>query len=322
MCELTGDAKYIDVLERSLYNGALDGLSLSGDRFFYDNPLASNGQHQRREWFGTACCPANIARLVTSVGSYIYGKSDDAIWVNLFVGSNTTIPLKTGNVNVKMETNYPWEGDLKLIIDPIKKSKFKVYLRIPGWVQGKTVPGNLYLFNGIGNIPAPIGLTVNGQSVKASEENGYYIIDRVWQKGDKIEYLLGMGINYIEAKEELKQDKSRIAIQRGPIVYCVEGADNKEGIWNLIVPENTEFKAVDFNILDEKLIALQAEVSSASPNKDGTGIEIKKRKITAIPYYCWANRGANSMQVWLPTKITNIKINYQSKYPDGGNYQP
>ena len=129
MNSLTGNAEYIDVLERSLYNGALDGLSLSGDRFFYGNPLASRGQHQRREWFGTACCPANIARLVASLGNYIYAKSDDAIYVNLFVGSNTTIPLKSGNVGVKMETNYPWDGKVKLIIDPVKNSKFKIYIQ-------------------------------------------------------------------------------------------------------------------------------------------------------------------------------------------------
>ena len=133
MNAMTGNAEYIDVLERSLYNGALDGLSLSGDRFFYGNPLASRGQHYRREWFGTACCPANIARMIASLGDYIYAKSDDAIYVNLFVGSNTTIPLKSGNVGVKMETNYPWEGKVKLNIDPVKKSKFKIYVRIPGW---------------------------------------------------------------------------------------------------------------------------------------------------------------------------------------------
>src|SRR6187431_1526504 len=145
MNSLTGNAEYIDVLERSLYNGALDGLSLSGDRFFYGNPLASRGQHQRREWFGTACCPANIARLVASLGNYIYAKSDDAIYVNLFVGSNTNIPLKSGNVGVKMETNYPWSGKVKLMIDPIKKSKFKIYLRTPGWSNSQPVPGSTYI---------------------------------------------------------------------------------------------------------------------------------------------------------------------------------
>jgi DUF1680 family protein len=288
----------------------LDGLSLSGDRFFYGNPLASRGQHQRREWFGTACCPANIARLVASLGNYIYAKSDDAIYVNLFVGSNTMIPLKNGNVNVKMETNYPWEGKIKLTIDPVKKSKFKVYLRIPGWVQGKTVPGNLYLFDETGRVPAPVALSINGQITKVIEEGGYYAIDRVWQKGDKIEYELGMGINTVSSREELKQDKNRIAIQRGPIVYCIEGADNNGKAWNVVIPENTKFQTIDYKVLDELVKALTAEVPVVTVGEDGLSLKTEKKKIIAIPYYTWANRGKNEMQVWLPTKITDVKLNY------------
>ncbi len=320
MCQLTGESKYIDVLERSLYNGALDGLSLSGDHFFYDNVLASNGQHQRREWFGTACCPANIARLVTSVGNYVYGKSNDGIWVNLFVGSHTDITTGKTDVALNMKTNYPWEGNVTLHIDPVKKQQFRLYLRVPGWCSGKPVPGNLYHFKGIGEIPAPVSLTVNGKPVKTIEENGYYIIDRVWNKGDVVNYDLSMGINEIVATGDLKFDHNRVAIQRGPLVYCVEGADNKEGVWNLILPENVSFTTTDYKILDEPVIALQADLNSAIASKNGDGIEIQKRKVTAIPYYCWANRGANPMQVWLPTKINEVKINYASKYEDGGNY--
>jgi DUF1680 family protein len=322
MCELTGDAKYIDVLERSLYNGALDGLSLSGDRFFYDNPLASNGQHQRREWFGTACCPANIARLVTSVGSYIYGKSDDGIWVNLFVGSNAKIDLGKNEVSVKMETNYPWDGKVKLNIDPAKKGIFKLYIRIPGWSVNQPAPGNLYSVLTEANDHFDPELKINGKQFEYKSENGYAIVEREWKKGDEVVYNIPMDLVKLTAKDDLKFDNKRIAIQRGPIVYCVEGADNKEGVWNLILPDNTSFTSTDYKILDEKVIALQAEIPSAVPNATGTGVEIKKRKITAIPYYCWANRGANAMQVWLPTKISEIKINYQSKYPDGGNYLP
>jgi DUF1680 family protein len=310
MNSLTGNAEYIDVLERSLYNGALDGLSLSGDRFFYGNPLASRGQHQRREWFGTACCPANIARLVASLGNYIYAKSDDAIYVNLFVGSNTTIPLKSGNVGVKMETNYPWEGKVKLNIDPARKSKFKIYLRIPNWVQGKTVPGDLYKFDEDGTTPAPIGITVNGQSFSALEHEGYYVIERNWQKGDKIEYILGMDANVVVAREELKQDKNRVAIQRGPIVYCIEGADNNGKAWNVIIPGNTKFETIDYKVLDESVKALTAEVPVVTVGEDGLSLKTEKKKIIAIPYYTWANRGKNEMQIWLPTKITDVKLNY------------
>jgi uncharacterized protein len=310
MNALTGNSEYIDVLERSLYNGALDGLSLSGDRFFYGNPLASRGQHQRREWFGTACCPANIARLVASLGDYIYAKKDNGIYVNLFVGSNTTIPLKNGDVEVKMETNYPWDGNIKLNIDPAKKSKFKLYLRIPGWSRGKSVPGDLYSFTGIGIIPAPIGLTVNGQRVEVSQENGYYAIDRTWNKGDKIEYLLPMGINTISSRDSLKQNNNRIAIQRGPIVYCVEGTDNNGKAWNIIIPDDTEFETIDYKVLNENVKALTANVPVVMVNEDGTSLKTETKKIIAIPYYTWANRGKNEMQVWLPTKIKDVKINY------------
>ena len=310
MNAMTGNAEYIDVLERSLYNGALDGLSLSGDRFFYGNPLASRGQHYRREWFGTACCPANIARMIASLGDYIYAKSDDAIYMNLFVGSNTTIPLKSGNVGVKMETNYPWEGKVKLMIDPVKRSKFKIFLRIPGWVQGKTVPGNLYQFDENGKTPAPIGLMVNGQPFSAVEQDGYYIIERAWQKGDKVEYELGFGANYVFARPELKQDSNRVAIQRGPIVYCIEGADNNSKAWNVIVPAGTKFETIDYKVLDEPVKALTAEVPVISVGDDGLSLKTERKKIIAIPYYTWANRGRNEMQVWLPTKITNIKLNY------------
>lgn len=320
MCQLTGESKYIDVLERSLYNGALDGLSLSGDRFFYDNVLASNGQHQRREWFGTACCPANIARLVTSVGNYIYGKSNDGIWINLFAGSHTNIKLGTINVAVEMQTNYPWDGKVNLHINPAEKITNKLYLRIPGWAIQKAVPGGLYSsISSSQNTNYP-ELLVNGKKTDYKIENGYAVIERSWERGDFLEYTLPMRIQKIIALNQVAADINRIALQRGPLVYCVEGADNKEGVWNLVVPTSTIFKEVKATILDEPVIMLQAKTPSVYPNSNGDGVDIKKRTITAIPYYCWANRGANDMQVWLPVKITNIKINYLSKYEDGGNY--
>ncbi len=315
MNSLTGNSEYIDVLERSLYNGALDGLSLSGDRFFYGNPLASRGQNQRREWFGTACCPANIARLVASLGDYIYAKTDNSIYMNLFVGSNTTIPLANGNVDVKMETNYPWEGNIKINIDPVKKSpkeslwtKFKLYLRIPGWVQGQTSTNDLYDFSDFK--ATVVSLKVNGKDQAVKMENGYLIIDREWKKGDVVDYNLPMQANKIFARSELKQDNNRIAIQRGPIVYCVEGSDNNNKAWNIIIPDNTKFETIDYKVLDEPVKAITAEVPVVTVSEDGTSLKTEKKKIIAIPYYTWANRGKNEMQVWLPTKITDIKLNY------------
>ncbi len=319
MCQLTGDSKYVDVLERSLYNGALDGLSLSGDHFFYDNVLASNGQHQRREWFGTACCPANIARLVTSVGNYIYGRSNDGIWVNLFVGSDTKVNVANTDVNVKMETNYPWNGKVKINIDPAKKSRFKLYIRVPGWVNPPAL-NDQGLYQALNKYNTEMISHYNWKESEVTKENGYLIIDREWQKGDFIEFELKMEPRIIVPAKNIQQDADRIAIQRGPLVYCVEGADNKQGVWNLLLPQNSTFSEMKYKILDEPVIALQTEVPSAYPEANGQGVMIKSRKITAIPYYCWANRGANTMQVWLPTKIKEVKINYASKYEDGGNY--
>lgn len=308
MNALTGDAMYMDVLERSLYNGALDGLSLTGDRFFYGNPLASRGQHQRREWFGTACCPANIARMVASLGDYIYAKSDEGIYVNLFVGSNTSIQLPKTKVDVKMETNYPWDGQVKIALNLSNKQRFKLFLRVPGWAEGNTNTGNLYkVGGGSPNIPA---LMVNRKPVPYKNENGYVIIDKEWMTGDEVLWMLPMETKMIVAKDSVKQNNNRIAIQRGPIVYCVEGADNNNKAWNIVLPADTKFETIDYKIMDEPVKALTAEVPVVLVAEDGLSISTEKRKIIAIPYYTWANRGKNEMQVWLPTTIKDVKINY------------
>lgn len=307
MNAMSGQAEYMDVLERSLYNGALDGLSLSGDRFFYGNPLASRGQHQRREWFGTACCPANIARLIASLGDYIYAKSDDAIYVNLFVGSNSRIPLKNGTVGLRMETEYPWNGKLKMQLDPETKQSFRLCIRIPGWLTEKIAPGDLYRAPATG---AGIRFTLNGQPVNPRWENGYAVIERPWKKGDVVEADIPMEVKRIQAREELKQANGRIAIQRGPLVYCVEGADNNGKAWNFVVPENTRFEVMDHKVQDEPVKALQATVPVVTAGEDGLSLRTEMKKIIAIPYYTWANRGKNEMQVWLPVKIRDVKLNY------------
>ncbi|HEU4859014.1 MAG TPA: beta-L-arabinofuranosidase domain-containing protein, partial [Chitinophagaceae bacterium] len=310
MNAMTGNAEYIDVLERSLYNGALDGLSLSGDRFFYGNPLASRGQHYRREWFGTACCPANIARLIASLGDYIYAKSDNAIYVNLFVGSNTIIPLKNGNVGVRMETDYPWEGKMKLMIDPVKKSKFKIFVRVPGWSKLEPAPGSLYKYKTENNDSFDPEIKLNSKTIDYKFHEGYVVIESEWKKGDVLEASLPYEIKIIEARNELKQNTNRIAIQRGPVVYCIEGTDNNGKAWNVVIPTNTNFETMDYQVLDEQVKALTAEVPVVTVGDDGLSLKTEKKKIIAIPYYTWANREKNEMQVWLPTKITDVKLNY------------
>jgi hypothetical protein len=307
MNALTGDSKYMDVLEKTLYNGALDGLSLDGDHFFYGNPLASNGRHSRREWFGTACCPANIARLISSLGNYIYASSNDGIWINLFVGSNTSIALPKGNVNLSMETNYPWDGAVKINVNPDKKIKYAMHIRIPGFVNGIAAPGGLYHFSDTTSTKPVI--KINGVEVAYQQEKGYAVINRDWKKGDVIEMVLPLDVKKVITRDEVKQDNDRMALQRGPLIYCVEGADNNGKAWNIFAPSSSNFTVSNFTIKDERVLALVCNLPVVSISADGTAINTVLQQVKAIPYYTWCNRGSNPMQVWLPVKIKDIKIN-------------
>lgn len=304
---LTGESKYIDVLERSLYNGALDGLSLSGDRFFYGNPLSSVGNTGRAEWFGTACCPSNIARLVASLGDYVYGRSPQGIWVNLYVGSQTTLNINNTSVPVQMETNYPWEGRVKLIVSPAKPVAYALHLRLPGWAKNEPAPGGLYGFSD--TAPAtPIALLLNGKPIAYRDEKGYAVIDRTWTKGDVVELVLPMAIRQVGSRKEVKADQERVALQRGPLVYCVEGIDNKGLTWSIVVPDKATFTTQSLQILDEPVIAIRANLSVAQPAADGQSVQLSPHPVTAIPYYAWANRGNSPMQVWLPRRIRAVTI--------------
>lgn len=307
MNALTGDAKYMDVLERSLYNGALDGLSLTGDHFFYGNPLGSNGKNARREWFGTACCPANIARLIASLGDYIYAKDQESIYINLFVGSETTINLKGKDIAVKMETNYPLDGNIQIAISASTSSNFRVLLRKPGWANNTVVPGNLYSFASFSGLQP--SLLVNGKTVPVTEENGYYIIQRQWKKNDLISYQLPMEIKRVLSSDAIKTNHYRMALERGPLVYCIEGADNEGKAYNILLPLDSKIEEQPMTILDEKIIALATTVPTVQIGTDGKSINTVDKKILAIPYYTWCNRGSNQMQVWLPTTIKDVKLN-------------
>ncbi len=310
MNTLTGDAKYTDVLERSLYNGALSGLSLSGDRFFYGNPLASTGNHKRSEWFGCACCPSNISRLISSLGDYVYAKNETGIWVNLFVGSDTKILLGKNEIALKMETNYPIDGQVKILVNPSKTSIFKLHIRKPGWCSATAVPGGLYNFDATSLAPSVIKLSVNGKPVIATEEKGYFILDRTWKKGDVVEYSMSMEAKRVVARNEVQSDKGRVALQRGPLVYCVEGADNNGKALDFIFPGNAAIVEKPYSVVDEKVVALTADVPIFTISTDGLSARTIVSQITAIPYYSWCNRGSNQMQVWLPTRINDIKANY------------
>ena len=270
MLQLTGDGKYADVMERSLYNGALAGISLKGDRFFYVNPLESEGNHHRQAWYGCACCPSQIARFLPSVGNYVYGTSEDALWVNLYMGSETTVKLRNRDIRVKQETSYPWDGYMKLTLGMDKPVKAAVRLRIPAWCKDFTV-------------------SVNGTAMTAPVQNGYAVLDRKWADGDAVELVLAMPVEEVAADPRVKEDVGKRAVQRGPLVYCLEEVDNPDGFDELRLTEEAEFEV---NPLDKRqwwghpLMQIKAKAGG--------------KTLTFLPYFAWDNRDAGKMKVWIP----------------------
>lgn len=304
---LTGDSKYMDVLERSLYNAALDGLSLQGDRFFYGNPLASSGNHQRSEWFGTACCPSNIARLVASLGNYIYSSSADAVWVNLYIGSEVKIPVKKQSLGLSMQTGFPWKGSTTITVTESGKLPVSLRLRIPGWLSAP-VPGDLYRFDD--NLDASLfEVMVNGKPAKFVEENGYAVLVRTWKKGDRIEIKTPMEVKRVISHSSLKQNADRVALQYGPLVYCVEGADNANKAMNFVLPAAGKFSVQYESGKLGGINTIGFDANVFEVDTEGQSITTVRKTITAIPYFVWNNRGTGEMQIWLPTSVRQLKIN-------------
>jgi DUF1680 family protein len=306
---LTGDAKYIDVLEKSLYNGALDGLSLSGDRFFYGNPLASSGTHQRREWFGTACCPSNVARLVASLGNYIYSQSANALWVNLFIGSDVKVPVQKQAISLSMQTGYPWKGSTTIMVKEAPSRSYQLRLRKPGWMK-EPAPGGLYHYKN--SVQQEISILLNGKPLAWKEEQGYVVLERKWKKGDVIEVVTPMEVRMVVSRPELKQNTDRVALQYGPLVYCVEGPDNGSSAWNFIVPSAPAFTVSYEPGLLGGVNTLSFNGKAAGATADGQSLLTREIKVKAIPYFTWNNRGAAEMQVWLPTAFRQLKVNPSS----------
>jgi hypothetical protein len=230
------------------------------------------------------------------------------VWVNLFIGSNTTLKVGKNEVPLTMETNYPWEGNVKLTVQPKSKTKFAMHVRIPGWAQGQVVPGDLYLFED--KTPAAFTINVNGKPAQYKIEKGYALIDREWKKGDVVDVNIPMEVKRVKSRPELKQDEERVALQRGPIVYCVEGADNSDKAWNILLPDKTSFTTSFQKDLLGGVQTIQFQAPTIQLGSDGKSVSTEMKTITAIPYYSWCNRGQNQMQVWLPQKIKDIKINY------------
>ncbi|MDJ1467123.1 glycoside hydrolase family 127 protein [Xanthocytophaga flava] len=297
---LHGDAKYYDVLERTLYNGLVSGVSVSGDRFFYDNPLQSLGQHSRKAWFGCACCPSNVCRFIPSLPGYMYAKNTTRIYTNLYVNSTATIDFKGSTVEVSQKTDYPWDGKINFVVNLAKSQNFEMALRIPGWAQNEPSPGNLYSFATKDN--TAFTLTVNGKPATYQMDHGYAVIKRQWKKGDEISLVLPMPVRKVVANAKVEADHNKVALQRGPVVYCAEWPDyTNGGVLNLVLDKNASLTP-DYKA--ELLGGVEVLEGSASQAKRSTNnkVELSAVPFKAIPYYAWANRGSGEMAVWLATE--------------------
>jgi hypothetical protein len=295
---LHGDAKYIDVMERTLFNGLISGVSLDGRTFFYPNPLESRGQHQRSPWFGVACCPSNISRFLPSVPGYVYAKTADAIYVNLFVEGSGDVTLG-GNrkVHLTQRTRYPWDGAVRITVAPAAAAAFAINVRIPGWAREEPVPGDLYRF--LETAP-PATLKVNGQAVPLTLDKGYVRLARTWQAGDTIDLALPMPVRRLVAHEKVTDDAGRVALQRGPIVYAAEWPDHPGGrVRNLVLPDESSLTAQFMPSLLNGVTVLRGRARSLAANSGG-GVTASDLPLIAIPYATWANRGPGEMIVWLP----------------------
>jgi DUF1680 family protein len=304
---LHGDAKYIDVLERTLYNGILSGVALDGMSFFYANPLESEGGYGRSPWFACACCPSNVTRFIASLPGYIYAQQGDTLFVNLYVGGIAHIDMEgERRVNLVQETRFPWEGEVKLTITPDAPGTFTIKVRIPGWARGEAVPSDLYHFMDKGSADGAATLKVNGQPVHLDLDKGYVTLTREWQAEDIIDLYFPMPIRRAAAHEQVEADRGRVALQRGPIVYCLEGIDNKdehvhapEGTPYLVLPDDAPLRAEFDPDLLGGVVTIKGQALGWAGDEAGR-VSNRAQDFTAVPYYSWANRGAGEMVVWIP----------------------
>ncbi len=291
-----GDAKYYDVLERSLYNGVLSGISLDGGSFFYPNPLESAGGYERKAWFGCACCPSNLCRFLPSVPGYIYATHGDSLYVNLFMEGVSDIQVGKRKLKIEQTTAYPFEGNVSLKL--LKgNGNFAMRIRIPGWVRGQVAPGDLYRF--ADRKQTPYSVKVNGESVDGDIEKGYLTINRRWRKGDVVEISLDMSPRLVAANEKVAEDRGKLAVERGPLVYCAEWPDNKEvDLFSVLLPAKTQLTVVDEKAPGGARM-ITAGAQKVSYDTDGH-LQTDDFMLKLIPYYAWANRGQGKMMVWLP----------------------
>ncbi len=312
---LHGDAKYIDCLERTLYNGVISGMSVDGGRFFYPNPLSSDGKYkfnadgttERQPWFGCACCPSNLCRFIPSFPGYVYAVKDRTLYVNLFTGNTATVEIGGKAVTVDQQTDYPWNGDITLRIQKNQAKRFAMAIRIPGWAVNTPVPSDLYRFTDCQTRTWQV--TVNGERVDGVKtEKGYLIIDRTWKKGDVVALHLDMPVRTVVANERVADDRGRVAVERGPLVYCAEAADNtSHSIFHFLMPRKPQFTVVDRTINGQHQVSFGVKAIEVDGQTVDTDVEgrakVTDTRLTLIPYYAWNHRGTGEMEVWLPQSI-------------------
>ena len=317
---LHGESKYYDVLERTLYNGLISGVSLEGNGFFYPNPLESMGQHQRQAWFGCACCPSNICRFIPSLPGYVYAVNDKAnganranepyipaVYVNLFLSNTSTLDVDGKKVTLTQQTNYPWDGDITISVDKSTAGIFTMKIRIPGWLQNKPVPSDLYQYTD--NKRLNYTITINGESITKSPSislltpEGYVNLTRRWKKGDKIQLHFDMEPRIVRANNKVEADRGMIAVERGPLVYCAEHPDNKFDIFSSLVNQEPSFQLGKTEIAGTPIVTLKTDAQTLDFNKQGK-LMVKDQTLTLIPYYAWCHRGSGKMRVWLSQDLS------------------
>ena len=300
---LHGESKYYDVLERTLYNGLISGVSLDGGSFFYPNPLESMGQHQRQPWFGCACCPSNICRFIPSLPGYVYAVKDKNVYVNLFMSNTAKLEVDGKAVTLEQSTRYPWDGDIAIDIRKNRAGQFTLKIRIPGWARDQAVPGDLYTYSD--NKRLGYSVTVNGKLQHAELHDGYFCIDRHWKKGDRVTIHFDMEPRTVKANNKVEADRGRIAVERGPIIYCAEWPDNDCDLSGILLNRNPKFEVMEREDLLCGINQLATNAQALHYNELGQLVTSDVR-LTLIPYYAWAHRGPGAMKVWLPQDVSAV----------------
>ena len=316
---LHGDAKYFDVLERTLYNGLISGVSLDGGSFFYPNPLSSNGKYSRKPWFGCACCPSNVSRFIPSLPGYVYAVKNDQVYVNLYLSNKAELKVDKKKILLEQETGYPWNGDIRLKITQGNQD-FTMKLRIPGWVRGNVLPGDLYSYTD--NQKPAYQVSVNGQTVESDVNDGYLSIARKWKKGDVVEVHFDMIPRIVKANPKVEADHGRVAVERGPIVYCAEWPDNRFNVHSILLNQHPQFKVTDKPELLYGIRQITTDAQALSYDKAGK-LVTKDVELTLIPYYAWAHRGEGDMEVWLPIDVsaTSAQPQEAGQWEDNGFFK-